>query len=154
MGITLEVTNSMCATSSGCSYAVNTYSIPSCLLSSEKDRTLLLRPPTFLACGRYFIHIGSRKEQIIVSSVCVLVAQSCPTLCHPMDSRPLCLCPWDSSVKNIGAGSQFLPQGIFPTQGLNSGLPHCRQILYHLNHQGSPDYFLPHQKTQKPREAK
>ena len=31
-----------------------------------------------------------------------------------------------------------LVQGIFPTQGLNPGLPHCRQILYHLSHQGSP----------------
>ena len=29
-------------------------------------------------------------------------------------------------------------RGIFPIQGLNPGLPHCRQILYHLNHQGSP----------------
>ena len=32
----------------------------------------------------------------------------------------------------------FLLQGIFPTQGLNLGLPHCRQMLYHLSHQGSP----------------
>ena len=31
-----------------------------------------------------------------------------------------------------------LLQGIFPTQGSNPGLPHCRQILYHLSHQGSP----------------
>jgi hypothetical protein len=31
-----------------------------------------------------------------------------------------------------------LPQGIFPTPGLNPGLLHCRQILYHLSHQGSP----------------
>ena len=29
-------------------------------------------------------------------------------------------------------------RGIFPTQGLNPGLLHCRQILYHLSHQGSP----------------
>ena len=29
-------------------------------------------------------------------------------------------------------------QGIFPTQGLNPGLPHCRQILYQLRHKGSP----------------
>ena len=31
-----------------------------------------------------------------------------------------------------------LLQGIFPTQGLNLGLWHYRQILYHLSHQGSP----------------
>ena len=35
-------------------------------------------------------------------------------------------------------GCHFLLQGIFPTQGLNPGLLHCRQIVYHLNHQGSP----------------
>ena len=35
-------------------------------------------------------------------------------------------------------GSHYLLQGIFQTQGLNPGLLHCRQILYHLSHQGSP----------------
>jgi len=34
--------------------------------------------------------------------------------------------------------SQSLLQVIFPTQGLNPGLPHCRQILYLLSHKGSP----------------
>ena len=42
---------------------------------------------------------------------------------------------WDSPGKNIGVGSHFLLQGIFLTQGLNSGLLHRRQILYHLSHQ-------------------
>ena len=36
-------------------------------------------------------------------------------------------------------GSLSLLQGIFPTQGLNPGLPHCRQILNQLRHKGSPD---------------
>ena len=35
-------------------------------------------------------------------------------------------------------GCHGLLQGIFPTQGSNPGLPYCRWILYHLNHQGSP----------------
>ena len=45
--------------------------------------------------------------------------------------------------KNTGVGSHALSQGIFPTQGLNPGRPHCRQIIYHLSHQGSPNqlYF-------------
>ena len=47
------------------------------------------------------------------------------------------LCPWDSPGKNAGVGCHFLLQGIFPTQGFNLGLPHCRQILYHLSYQGS-----------------
>ena len=40
--------------------------------------------------------------------------------------------PWDSLGQNTWVGSLSLLQGIFPTQGLNSGLPHCRQILYQL----------------------
>ena len=39
-------------------------------------------------------------------------------------------------------GSHYLLQGIFLTQGLNPGLPHCRQTLYHLNQQGSPKVAL------------
>ena len=68
-----------------------------------------------------------------------LVTQSCSTLCHPTDCSPL-----DSSVhgdspgKNTGLGCHALLQGSFPTQALNPGLLHCRQILYHLSHQGSP----------------
>ena len=44
------------------------------------------------------------------------------------------------SHKNPGVGSHSFLQGIFPTQGLNLGLLNCRQILYHLSHQGSPAY--------------
>ena len=42
--------------------------------------------------------------------------------------------PWDSPGQNTGVGSLSLLQGIFPTQGSNPGLPHCRQILYQLSH--------------------
>ena len=48
------------------------------------------------------------------------------------------LCPWDFPGKNTGVGCHFLLQKIFPTQGLNPGLPYCRQTLYRLSHQGSP----------------
>ena len=65
--------------------------------------------------------------------MCVLFAQSCVTVC---DAR--LLSPWDCLGKNIGVGSHSLLQGIFPTQGLNPGLLHSRQILYHLSHQGIP----------------
>ena len=66
------------------------------------------------------------------------VAQSCPTLCYPMDCCP----PGyslhrDSPGKNTGAGCHFLLQGIFPIQGSNPGLPHCRQTLYLLSHKGT-----------------
>ena len=46
--------------------------------------------------------------------------------------------PWNSPGQNIGVGSLFLLQGIFPTEGLRPGLPHCTQILYQLSHKGSP----------------
>ena len=46
--------------------------------------------------------------------------------------------PWNSPGQNTGVGSRSLLQGIFPTQGWNPGLPHCRGILYQLSHKGSP----------------
>ena len=49
------------------------------------------------------------------------------------------LCPWDSSGKNTRVDCHFLIQGIFSTQGSNPGLLHCRQILYLLHHEGSPN---------------
>ena len=59
----------------------------------------------------------------------VKVTQSCPILCDPMDCSP-----WNSPGQNTGMGSLSLLQGISPTQRLNPGLQHCRQILYQLSH--------------------
>ena len=60
-------------------------------------------------------------------------------LCDPMNhSPPGSSVHGDSPGKNIGLGSHSLLQGIFPTQGLSLCLWHCRQILYWLNHWGSP----------------
>ena len=47
------------------------------------------------------------------------------------------LCPWDFPGNSTGVGCHFLLQRIFPTQGLNPGLPRCSQMLYHLSYQGS-----------------
>ena len=44
--------------------------------------------------------------------------------------------PWDFPGKNTGVGCHFFLQRIFPTQGLNPGLLHCRWNPYPLNHQG------------------
>ena len=44
--------------------------------------------------------------------------------------------PWNSPGQNTGVGSHSLLQGFFPSQGSNPGLLHCREILYHLSHQG------------------
>ena len=71
---------------------------------------------------------------------CVCLAfQLCPTVCDPMNCDPPgSSVHGDSAGKNTGVDCHALLQGIFPTQGLNPGLPYCRQILYRLKHQGSP----------------
>ena len=50
--------------------------------------------------------------------------------------------PWNSPSQNTGVGSCSLLQGIFPTQGLNLGLPHCKQMLYQLRHAKSASTHL------------
>ena len=95
----------------------------------------------------------------------VLVTQSCLTLCDPMNcSLPgssvhgfpqekmtleWVVIPfsrgwerkWEKMMKewnDTGVGCHSLLQGIFPTQGLNLGFLHCRQILYHLTAREAP----------------
>ena len=68
-----------------------------------------------------------------LTQLLVKVSQLCPTLQpHGLYS------PWNSPVQNTGVGSLSFLQGILPTQGSNTGLLHCRQILYPLNYEGSP----------------
>ena len=81
-------------------------------------------------------------------TVLCLVAQLCPTLCDPKDcSPPGSTVHGDSPGKNTWVGCHALLQGIFPTQESNPGLPHCRQTLYHLSHQGSLIPLLKGSKT-------
>ena len=83
----------------------------------------------------------SKKRELIVRGhernnkrkVKVKVAHSCLTLCDPIDYSS-----WNSPGQNTGVGSLSLLQEIFPTQGSNPGLLHCRWILYQLSHKGSP----------------
>ena len=64
--------------------------------------------------------------------LCVCQSFSCVLFFETPQPTKL-LSPWDFPGNNTGVGCHALPQGIFPTQGSNSGLLHCRQILYHLN---------------------
>ena len=84
---------------------------------------------------------GYSLERTLIATGACVHAQSCLTLCDPMDYSPL-----GSSVhgifpgKNTRVGCHFLLQGIFPTQGSNPrflSLLHCRQILYHWAMGGS-----------------
>ena len=88
--------------------------------------------------------VGPRCSTALAGPLCAacLGAQLClhrlfvfaQTLCNVMDFSP----SGSSLGKNTGVGCHALLQGIFPTQELNPGLPHCRRIFYCLNHQGSP----------------
>ena len=77
----------------------------------------------------------------VVTPLKVLVAQSCPTLCNPMDYSPP-----GSSVHGILQARILewvvipFSRGSFQPRNQTQGLPHYRQILYHLRHQGSHQY--------------
>ena len=76
---------------------------------------------------------------MLACPVLCLVTQSWPTLCDPMDcSPPGSSVHGNSPGRNTRVGSHSLHKGIFLTQGPNLGLPHYRQILYRLSHQGGP----------------
>ena len=61
------------------------------------------------------------------------VAQSCPTLYDTMDIVHGIL-----QARILEWAPVPFSRGIFPTQGSNPGLPHCRWILYQLSYEGSP----------------
>ena len=69
--------------------------------------------------------------------------ESCSVMFNSLQLHGL-YSPWNSPGQNIGVGGRSLLQGMFPTQGANTGLPHCRQILYQLSHQGSPNFVKAH----------
>ena len=64
-------------------------------------------------------------------------SESCSVVSNSLRPHGL-YSPWESPGQNTGEGSLSLLQGIFPTQGLNWDLLHCRQILYQLSYEGSP----------------
>ena len=78
------------------------------------------------------------KPELIHAAAAAKLFQSCLTLCDPIDgSPPGSTIPGILQARTL-VGCHFLLQGIFPTQGLNPGLLHCRQMLYPLSHQGRP----------------
>ena len=68
-------------------------------------------------------------------------SESCLVVYDPLQPHGLYR-PWNSLGQNTGVGSITLLQGIFPTQGLNPGLLHCKKILYHLSYQGNQSEFI------------
>ena len=71
------------------------------------------------------------------------ITQSCPTPCDPMDcSLPGCSIHGIFPARVVEWVAISFSRGIFPTQGLNPGLPHCRQMFYLLSYQGSPQITI------------
>ena len=90
---------------------------------------------SFPASG-FFQWLGSSHQVVKVGAsalAIVLLMNESESESRSIESH--CL---NSLGQNTGVGSLSLLQGIFPTQGSNPGLPHCRWILYQLSHKGSP----------------
>ena len=81
----------------------------------------------------------SNVEHLFMCPLAICVSSSESESCSVASSsqRPHGLCSlWNSPGQNTGVGCLSLLQRIFPTQGSNPGLLHCRQILYQLSHKG------------------
>ena len=86
------------------------------------------------------IRFFSHKYSLVLAPCIVISSESKKLLSHVrLEWHHGPYSPWNSPGQNTRVGSCSLLQGIFLTQGSNPGLPHCRQILYWLSHQGSPD---------------
>ena len=94
-----------------------------------------------------FIYIYIYIYICIYICVCVCVCVSFSVVSYSLQPHVLkptrLFCPWNSPGRSTEVGSHSLLQGIFLTQGPNPDILNCRQILYHLNHQGNslPAYF-------------
>ena len=93
-------------------------------------------------CSILLVEKYSIVQAVIASEILSLISDSLQP--HELYN------PWNSPGQNTGVGSLSLPQGIFPNQGSNPGLLHCRWILYQLSHKESPfhctdiPYFVYH----------
>ena len=108
------------------------FPLPECELHEGRLITILLP-----CC--FFSSLSSPWNMVKVPEVCWMKVES---VSHSVVSNSLRLhglySPWNSPGQNTEVGSLSLLQGIFPTQGSNPGLLHCRWILYQLSHKGSP----------------
>ena len=121
------------------------------IMTWEQSRTRLLE--TF----KFIIGCGSESHSVVSNSLWfhgILLARTLECLAfsfsrgssQPRDPTDVSLIAGrlftslaTGKPQNTGVGSLSLLQGIFPTQGSNPGLPHCRQTLYQLSHKGSPE---------------
>ena len=110
---------------------------PIYLPRSEGTRWLshcIINIKPYMGTDGYYIFLDGH---FIMYALCVPSHSVVSDSSDPMDcSQPASSVHGDSPGKNTGVGCCALLQEIFPTQESNPGLPHCRQTLYHLSHQG------------------
>ena len=83
-----------------------------------------------------FLNRNRTYSAVNLGSAEVKWNESCLVMSNSLGSHGL-YNPWNSPGQNTGMNSLSLLQGIFPIQGSNPGLPHCRWILYQLSQKGS-----------------
>ena len=116
----------------------------------ESEDSILLRDANSLQtdlqiqCNPMKVTVGSLFLKLILKSILkceqpIIVKSESESRSMSNSLRPHGLySPWNSPGQNTGVGSPSFLQGIFPTQGSNPGLLHCRKILYQLSHKGTP----------------
>ena len=98
------------------------------------DHSSLINDWTYTPCNGDSLFLTSKRFCIGVK---VKVAQSCPTFCDPKDYTVHEIL----QARILEWVAIPFSKGIFPTQGSNPGLPHCRWIPYQLSHHGSPGFI-------------
>ena len=89
------------------------------------------------AAGFWLLTQGQQEWERSCAVLCLVTVLSDSLWPHKLQSTRL-LCPWDSPGKNTRGVVMPSSRGIFPIQGSNPGLLHCRWVLYRLSHQGNP----------------
>ena len=79
---------------------------------------------------------ATRASKLFSGTLQESISESHSVMSNSLRPRGL-YSPWNFPGQNTGVDNPSLLQGIFPTQGLNPGLPHSRRILYQLSHEGS-----------------
>ena len=86
---------------------------------------------------RAWLYIAQQEASVWAAGE-IIINNNKQLSCVRLFVTPWTVSPWNAPGQNTGVGSLSILQGIFPTQGLNPDLLHCRQILYQLSHKGSP----------------